>query len=166
MYLVVNAYNGQVVDFVSKLNPYYYGGAEKAKFLEVKDGATTLQSPTGQPELNILAAKGDSVTINWGSIPYGIEYEIEHDGNLIISSNSNSITLNNLLPDTSGQVRVRAVNSMGQGPWSDYINYKTKLTTPVVTHADGVMTSVGNATEFIINNVVPNKEYIYIKSEL
>lgn len=101
----------------------------------------------------------------------------------MIFPKSNSITLNDLLPDTSGQVRVRAVNSMGQGPWSDYINYKTKLTTPVVTHAvtsstlqfnwdavngansyeveiDGVMTSVGNATEFIINNVVPNKEYI------
>ncbi|MEC0207177.1 fibronectin type III domain-containing protein, partial [Paenibacillus lautus] len=183
MYLVVNADNGQVVDFVSKLNPYYYSGAEKAEILEVKDGATNLQPPTGQPQLNISTVKGDSVTISWESIPYGIEYEVEHGDNTI-TSNSNSITLNDLLSDTSGQVRVRAVNSMGQGPWSDYINYKTKLTTPVVTHAvtsstlqinwdavngansyeveiDGVVTSVGNATEFIMNNVVPNKEYIY-----
>ncbi|OME91639.1 IPT/TIG domain-containing protein [Paenibacillus lautus] len=182
-YLIINADTGKVVDFVSNLNPYYYGKAEKFEIINATEGSNSLEIPSVQPQLRLSEIQDNKAKISWNSVPYGLEYEVEFNSDTIFS-NSNSIELKNMPPNTEYQARIRAKNDLGSGPWSQYLIFRTKLQTPEVTYSttsstlqlnwlpvegaesyevdfNGLIVQVGNVTEFVPAGIESNKEYTF-----
>lgn len=133
-YLIINVDTGKVVDFVSKLNPYYYGKAENYEIIDATEGSNSLEIPSVQPQIELSEIQDNQATMSWNSVPYGLEYEVEINSDTT-STNSNSMELKNLSSNTEYQVRIRAKNELGSGPWSEYLTFRTKLHTPEVTYS-------------------------------
>ena len=56
--------------------------------------------------------------LKWTPVANADYYEIEHLGHLYSTITAEAFTLEDLQPDTNYEVRVRAVNKDGQGPWT------------------------------------------------
>lgn len=47
------------------------------------------------------------------------------DENISGQSTTQRVSFDNLIPYTNYRVRVRAQNSVGEGPWSEWISFRT-----------------------------------------
>nr|WP_161556967.1 fibronectin type III domain-containing protein [Paenibacillus amylolyticus] len=131
--LVVNADTGVVVDFVSNLNPYYTRKAESYSF--VKESATN-PPITSIPEipLNLSAAASDvAANLGWGAAKQAVQYEIEENGTVKGPFYGIGYAGTQLSPNTSYTYRVRGVNKLGTGEWSEPYTLTTLLKKPVLT---------------------------------
>lgn len=59
-----------------------------------------------------------TLPLQWTKVDNADYYEIEHLGQLYSTITANAFTLEDLQPETNYEVRVRAVNKDGQGPWA------------------------------------------------
>ena len=92
------------------------------------DTADPLLRHTGalvQPELlnddfedGCISPSAYEIPLKWTVVEGADYYEIEHDGRLYSNITTTAFTISNLKPETNYEVRVRAVNKDGQGPWA------------------------------------------------
>ena len=116
-YLVINADTGKVVDFYSGLNPYYYSKAETPQ-VTVNNTSEPIAIPKEAPQVSLTAISDKSATLSWNAVPHAFMYEIENNGQsfTLLTRSANFV---NLTPDSIYQLRIRAVNHLGAGPWKD-----------------------------------------------
>ena len=104
---------------------------------------TTQMRPVGLVEPVFPAhetnAGADGVTIGWSSDPYATTYTIHVSRNDFESylgfeaDADTTMTLTNLIPNTTYAWRVRAYNRSGEGPWSSTFRFNTVRKTGVET---------------------------------
>jgi len=116
-YLVINADTGKVVDFYSGLNPYYYSKAETPQ-VTVNNTSEPIAIPKEAPQVSLTAISDKTATLSWNAVPHAFMYEIENNGQsfTLLTRTANFV---NLTPDSIYQLRIRAVNHLGAGPWQD-----------------------------------------------
>ncbi|MCP1137443.1 fibronectin type III domain-containing protein [Paenibacillus polysaccharolyticus] len=167
--LVVNADTGVVVDFVSNLNPYYTRKAESFSF--VKESATN-PPITSTPEIPVnLSASATDVAANlaWGAAKQAVQYEIEENGTIKGPFYGVGYASTQLSPNTLYTYRVRGVNKLGTGEWSEPYTLTTLLKKPILTvvaeeskntiqwdaveYADRYQLQIDNGTPLELGNV-------------
>ena len=78
-----------------------------------------------QPELltddfedGVISPSAYTLPLKWTAVDNADFYEIEHQGLLFSAIRDTEFTLEDLKPETNYEVRVRAVNKAGKGPWT------------------------------------------------
>lgn len=126
-----------------------------------------------------------SIKLLWDAVAGAAGYDVEADGVVFESILLNEYSLSDLAPNTSHNLRVRAKNEAGSGDWSALITAYTLPNAPTITaaeasetsikiawikidevmsydiEADGLIIDIGEANEFIHQNLLPNTEHIY-----
>ena len=102
----------------------------------------TVNAPTPPPPpSNITAtATANSVTLSWDAVPDATSYEVKIGipanagglGHTDHPTSGTSITVENLIPLQTYEYRVRAKNSVGDGPWADWATVVTPGEAPPV----------------------------------
>lgn len=77
----------------------------------------------------IIAASRE-IALAWEQVPSAAEYELETDGEKIITITGTSYLHTDLLPGTIHKYRLRAKNQIMYGPWSEYLTGITLLDMP------------------------------------
>lgn len=127
-----------------------------------------------------------SIKLKWDAAAGAINYEIEADGKIIKDIGATEYLFNGFAPNSEHSFRVRARSVEGAGYWSEYINKRTLLETPVnivakVTdktislswsevsdatgyeiQADGLSLKVGNITTYTHEGLLPNSTHRYM----
>lgn len=97
-------------------------------------------------KVNNLTAQKSSTTVRlqWDEIlGGGVVYQLEADGKLIDTGFENTYLHQNLPVNSRHTYRVRAVNSIGTGPWANAITVTTQFTAPMMpTNIKGVGSKV------------------------
>ena len=106
---------------------------------------TTLQANvTAAPTLSLDGTPTTtSIPIQWTSVAHADQYEIEIDEILHDTVSGTSANLTGLDPDTQYDIRVRGINSVSDGPWSNVLQASTALPAPTdapVLSLDGSLT--------------------------
>ncbi len=118
---------------------------------------STLFRQINVPNVSGLAKK-TAITLMWNKIDGAAAYEVEADG--IVTSNINGTTykVTGLIPGTQHAYRVRALNSSGEGGWS---NTFTIWTLPEGPAAPANITTSSNMTSILLtwSKVAEAEEY-------
>ncbi|WP_157950101.1 fibronectin type III domain-containing protein [Vallitalea okinawensis] len=72
----------------------------------------------------------EEILVSWESVAGATLYELEVDSLLVEVNDSTSYLHQQLETNTLHTYRIRAINSYGNGPWTEYINVYTLLETP------------------------------------
>ncbi len=126
------------------------------------------------------------IRLYWNIVAGATGYEVEVNGETIVSVSDNIFLHSGLSPFTKYFFRVRSINDSGVSNWSELFNTSTLLSVPsnlkvVVAPVDemiitwdsvsnatgydleinGVITEIGVATQYINKDILPNTEYSY-----
>ncbi|USB32580.1 fibronectin type III domain-containing protein [Paenibacillus sp. YPG26] len=107
-------------------------------------------------------AEDKKVRLNWKPVEDATFYEIEADGVVVINNSmSNATDIAGLEPGTTHQYRVRAVNEIGGGAWSDPISSTTfRLPTPT-----NITDNVQDTSVELTWSAVPSAIGYYIEAD-
>ncbi len=134
---------GYCIDGVSNENPsitYYVSSAKKDQGAIAGTCSGILSSPSTPANLNAVTFGVTQVNVSWDSVAGATSYIVEgaSDSGFIYNSKKitvglNSGTLTGLVLDTQYYVRVKAVNSTGDSPWTSayQVAKASALDTPV-----------------------------------
>ncbi|WP_433747822.1 fibronectin type III domain-containing protein [Paenibacillus amylolyticus] len=184
--LVINADTGVVVDFVSDLNPYYTRKAESFSFVKETGTNPPITTVPAAP-VNLSATASDvTVQLNWTAAKQAVQYEIEENGVVKGPFYGINYTNSSSAPNTTYTYRVRGVNQLGAGEWSEPFVVTTLLEKPVlkvipeqnkntilweaVEFADryqlqidgGTPMELGNVTSYIHEGLEANSSHTYV----
>ena len=147
---------------------------------------TDLDFPDKPANLRALLKTSTSINLIWDDVPKADKYEIEIDRTKIEVTSQPGYNHSNLLVGSSHSYRVRAINSIGYGEWSESVSFSTisnnapsKINfeaankqillswqdTPekifYEVEVDGVIVSNGVNTQFTHSNLIPNTTHTY-----
>ncbi|MFX3687993.1 MAG: fibronectin type III domain-containing protein [Paenibacillus sp.] len=184
--LVINADTGVVVDFVSDLNPYYTRKAESFSFVKETGTNPPITTVPAAP-VNLSATASDvAVQLNWTAAKQAVQYEIEENGVVKGPFYGINYTNSSSTPNTTYTYRVRGVNQLGAGEWSEPFVVTTLLEKPVlkvipeqnkntiqwetVEFADryqlqidgGTPIELGNVTSYVHEGLEANSSHTYV----
>ncbi|MCM3174151.1 fibronectin type III domain-containing protein [Paenibacillus sp. MER 99-2] len=148
--LIVDADTGRVVDFVSNLNPYYTRKAESFSFVKETGTKTPITTVPATP-VNLAATASDTaIHVNWNAAEQAVQYEIEENGVVKEPFYGVQYRTSPFKPNTTYTYRVRGVNTIGAGQWSEPFELTTLLEKPVlkVTSEESKNTIEWKAIEF------------------
>lgn len=94
---------------------------------------TTASTLPAVPVTDTPTISNKSVHLRWQSALDALGYEVESDGITVSVDEATTAAFTGLTPGTNHQYRVRAINELGAGSWSAYINVTThQLGTPTI----------------------------------
>ncbi len=96
----------------------------------------TVVVPAAPTISSTTATSASQVTTTWGVVPTATQYKVEYatnagmSGASMITAGSNAANIAGLTASTKYYIRVAAINSAGQGGWSNIANATTKQNEP------------------------------------
>ena len=111
-------------------------GSVYSAWSEIDMAATLLPVPGNIDNLRVHSTGSNNVEWRWDSEPYASSYDWEfrpyNQGSLLSSGNTNSVFYQRLGLDVGRryQLRVRAKNASGTGPWSSWRSGDTRIAAP------------------------------------
>ncbi|WP_338540820.1 fibronectin type III domain-containing protein [Paenibacillus tundrae] len=184
--LVVDADTGKVVDFVSNLNPYYIRKAESFSIVKETGTKTPITTVPATPANLVATASDTAINVNWNAAEQAVQYEIEENGVVKEPFYGVQYRTAPFKSNTTYTYRVRGVNTIGTGQWSEPFAITTLLEKPVlkvnaeeskntiewkaVEFADryqlqidgGAPIELGNVTSYVHEGLEANSTHTYV----
>ncbi len=86
---------------------------------------TTLPEKPVTPSSILASSDNESISLSWYKVPYAEKYEVEINGNKIVSTDIEAFTDTGLLAGVKYTYRIRAINISGISEWSKEISVET-----------------------------------------
>lgn len=139
----------------------------------------------GIPTNLVAEATDTTISVSWDPVSGATSYDLEVDGTLVENILDSAYEHTDLLPNTEHSYRVKAKNEQGTSNWSETIYVTTLPSTPaniiltvksteiVVSwnsvsgatgyeiEVDGVVKDIGDSTNYVHVELMPNSEHTY-----